>query len=213
MQSTMNGWELSWWPEIKNHSIQHAQLLCSLYLVNILQLCRYRIPLYKKFSVYMVIYHTNSVGMYHDGWWPLHKPTQWPRLSMYKWRGAVHYWCWQTPLNLFTFSFLTLIPNSFWSFAPQTHTYMHAQKEERGIPSHYIQNPHSMMEMTYKCVYLVARKPKNTHPPLTRTSAGVKGDESDGVRCASVKGDQSDGVRCEGVIGREDNSTKQPETA
>ena len=61
---------------IKNHSIQHPQLLCSLYLVNILQLCRYRIPLYKKLSVYMVIYHTNSVGMYYGTHHGTYVPTE-----------------------------------------------------------------------------------------------------------------------------------------
>ena len=28
---------------------------------------RYRIPVYEKLTIYMVIYHTNSVGMYHGG--------------------------------------------------------------------------------------------------------------------------------------------------
>ena len=35
----------------------------------------------------------------------------------------------------------------------------HKQKEERGCPSFYIQNLCSMMELRYKCVFLVARKP------------------------------------------------------
>ena len=52
---------------IKNYSIQHPQLLCSLDLVNILLLGIYRIPLYKKLTVYMLIYCTNSVGMCHGG--------------------------------------------------------------------------------------------------------------------------------------------------
>jgi len=31
-------------------------------------------------------------------------------------------------------------------------------REERNLPSHYIQNPNSMMQMTYNCVFIVARK-------------------------------------------------------
>ena len=38
------------------------------------------------------------------------------------------------------------------------------QTEKRNVPSHYIQNPCSMIQMTYKCVYLVARKPEKTPP-------------------------------------------------
>ena len=75
----------------------------------------------------MVIYDTNSVGMCRGGW-PLHRPTRWPRLPLHKWRGVVHYWRRQTPLTLFTFSFLTLIPNSFWSFTPPKHTHTHIHK-------------------------------------------------------------------------------------
>ena len=33
------------------------------------------------------------------------------------------------------------------------------QREDRDLPSTYIQNPHSMYKMTYSCVFLVARKP------------------------------------------------------
>ena len=34
------------------------------------------------------------------------------------------------------------------------------QTERRGVPCPYIQNPASMIQMTYKCIYLVARKPE-----------------------------------------------------
>ena len=75
---------------IKTYNIPHPQLLCSLDLVNILLLYRYRIPLCRRHAVYMVICHTNSVGMCHGGR-PLHRPTQWPRLPLHKWQGDVHY--------------------------------------------------------------------------------------------------------------------------
>ena len=35
----------------------------------------------------------------------------------------------------------------------------HSQNEETKKPSTYIQNSHSMMQMTYNCAFLVARKP------------------------------------------------------
>ena len=38
------------------------------------------------------------------------------------------------------------------------------QTEKRGVPCPYIQNPASMIQMTYKCVYLVARKPEKATP-------------------------------------------------
>ena len=44
------------------------------------------------------------------------------------------------------------------------------QIERRNVPSHYIQNPSSMIQMTYKCVYLVARKPFKTPPIQQETT-------------------------------------------
>ena len=51
---------------IKNYSTQHPQLLCSLYLVNIL-LLGIEFPCTKSILIYMVIYHTDSVGICHGG--------------------------------------------------------------------------------------------------------------------------------------------------
>jgi len=42
---------------------------------------------------------------------------------------------------------------------------MSLQKEEIGVPSTYIQNPDSMMELKYKCVFFVARKPLDSSSP------------------------------------------------
>ena len=121
----MNGWELSWWPEL-NIIVFNTHNCCAV-CINFSKhsTARSRIPLYKKHTVYMVIYHTNSVGIYHGGW-PLHTPTQWPHLPLHKYRGVVHYWRRQTPLTLFSFSFLTFIPNSLWSFTTQTYFCTHA---------------------------------------------------------------------------------------
>jgi hypothetical protein len=41
------------------------------------------------------------------------------------------------------------------------------QKEVRDLPSSYIQNPSSMVELTYKSVFFVARKPVTPATPAT----------------------------------------------
>ena len=49
-------------------------------------------------------------------------------------------------------------------FLPSVH-----QKEERNRPSYYIQNPQSMLQMTYQSVFMVARKRMST-PTEDQTS-------------------------------------------
>ena len=63
---------------------------------------------------------------------------------------------------------------------------MDLQKEERHCPSHYIQNPHSMLQLSYNCAFMVARKPPRKKSALqlkhstisatTKPSSSLDGD-------------------------------------
>ena len=47
------------------------------------------------------------------------------------------------------------------------------QKEDRNLPSTYIQNPDSMVKMTYDCVFLVARKPGKSPAASPQPEVGL----------------------------------------
>lgn len=47
------------------------------------------------------------------------------------------------------------------------------QREDRNLPSTYIQNPDSMLKMTYNCVFLVARKPGKSHAASPQPEVGL----------------------------------------